>query len=86
MINYLRLLIHALRKTEAGGIARHVARRKSPRDKTPGKDDDQMAGAPYYAIYFPEKDGLLLKIEEKDLYFCRKKCRERFIESRINSF
>lgn len=50
-----------------------------PSQKT-GEIEDLMVKDPYCEVYFPKKDGVHLKIEGKDVYFCSGKCRDKFLE------
>ncbi|MCP4110547.1 MAG: hypothetical protein GY749_34335 [Desulfobacteraceae bacterium] len=43
--------------------------------------DDIMIKDPFCKIYFPRKEGVHLKIDEQDLYFCSTRCRDGFIAS-----
>ena len=43
---------------------------KTVLSKKAGEIDDVMVKDPYCEIYFPKKDGVHLKIDGKDLYFC----------------
>jgi uncharacterized protein len=49
-------------------------------DTTDAQIDDVMIKDPYCEIYFPRKDGVHLRINGKDLYFCSKECRDKFVE------
>jgi len=42
--------------------------------------DNVMIKDPFCEIYFPKKDGVHLRINGKDLYFCSKECRDKFLE------
>jgi uncharacterized protein len=54
--------------------------KKTVFDKPASQIDDVMIKDPYCEIYFPKKDGVHLRINGKDLYFCSKECRDKFIE------
>lgn len=41
--------------------------------------DDVMIKDPLCEIYFPQKDGVHLRSDGKDLYFCSKTCRDKFV-------
>ena len=41
--------------------------------------DDVMIKDPLCEIYFPKKDGVHLRSDGKDLYFCSKACRDKFV-------
>lgn len=43
--------------------------------------DDVMVKDPYCGVYFPRRDGVPLKVDGKDLYFCSNECRDKFIAS-----
>jgi len=47
---------------------------------TAAQMDDIMIKDPFCEIYFPKKDGVHLRINGKDLYFCSKDCRDKFVE------
>ena len=49
-------------------------------DRTSGEIDDIMVKDPYCQTYFPKRNGVHLRHEGKDLYFCSRECREKFIE------
>ncbi len=50
--------------------------------KTTGEIDDIMIKDPFCQVYFPKRNGVHLKADGEDLYFCSKECRDRFIEMR----
>jgi uncharacterized protein len=54
--------------------------KKAVFNKTAGQIDDVMIKDPFCEIYFPKKDGVHLRIDGKDLYFCSKECRDKFVE------
>ncbi|MDD2389971.1 MAG: YHS domain-containing protein [Desulfobacterales bacterium] len=41
--------------------------------------DDVMVKDPYCNVYFPKRTGIHLEFEGKNLYFCSKACRDKFI-------
>jgi len=45
-----------------------------------GQLEDEMVKDPYCNVYFPKRTGIHLGFEGKDLYFCSKECRDKFIE------
>ena len=47
-----------------------------------GAIDDVMLKDPYCKIYFPRKSGIHCNIDGKDLCFCSKECRDKFIASK----
>ena len=38
---------------------------------------------PYCGVYFTRRDGVDLKIDGQDLYFCSQECRDKFCEKTI---
>jgi hypothetical protein len=55
------------------------------RQRSIGQIDDIMIKDPFCETYFPKRDGIHLKFEDKDLYFCSTDCRDRFIERNSNA-
>jgi len=57
---------------------------RSPKQKvfntTAAQMDDVMIKDPYCETYFSKKDGVHLRINGKDLYFCSTECRDKFVE------
>ena len=53
--------------------------------KAAGEIDDEMVKDPYCEVYFPKRNGVHLKVDGNDLYFCSTECRDKFIESRSES-
>ncbi len=49
-----------------------------------GKIDDVMVKDPYCEIYFAKRDGVSLNIKGKDVYFCSKECKDKFLEKNVN--
>lgn len=45
----------------------------------PSQVDDVMIKDPVCGIYFPQRDGVLLKATEEVLYFCSTKCRDTYL-------
>jgi uncharacterized protein len=54
--------------------------RRTVFNKNAAQIDDVMIKDPFCEIYFPKKDGVHLRIDGKDLYFCSKDCRDKFVE------
>lgn len=45
-----------------------------------GEIDDVMVKDPYCEVYFPKRNGVHLKIDGEDLYFCSTTCRDNYIK------
>lgn len=41
-----------------------------------------MVKDPYCEAYFPQRKGVPLALDGKDLYFCSKECRDKYAASR----
>jgi len=52
---------------------------KNVSDKTAGQIDDVMIKDPYCEAYFPKRNAVHLNLNAKDLYFCSKECRDKYI-------
>ncbi len=44
--------------------------------------DDVMVQDPYCNAYFPLRNSVHLRMDEKDFYFCSKECRDKFLAGR----
>jgi len=60
----------------------NVSTKRTVTGKTTGEIDDIMVKDPFCQVYFPKRNGVHLKTDGEDLYFCSKECRDRFIEMR----
>ncbi len=58
-----------------------AANRKAVFDKAAGKIDDIMIKDPFCEVYFPKRNGVHLRFNEEDLYFCSTECRDKFLKS-----
>jgi len=47
-----------------------------------GQIDDVMVKDPVCEVYIPQKEGIRLRADGKDFYFCSPACRDRFLEAR----
>ena len=54
--------------------------KKTVFNTTAAQMDDVMIQDPFCEIYFPKKDGVHLRINGKDLYFCSEDCRDKYVE------
>ena len=58
-----------------------VFTKKTMYSNTGGELDDIMVKDPYCEIYFPKRDAVYVNLDGKDLYFCSKECRDKYIAS-----
>ena len=63
-------------------MLQNVSTKRTVAGKTTGEIDDVMIKDPFCQVYFPKRNGVHLKADGEDLYFCSKECRDRFIEMR----
>ena len=50
-----------------------------------GRIDDVMVKDPQCGAYFPRRDGVALQHAGRDLLFCSRDCRDRFITTNANT-
>ena len=53
--------------------------RKTVSRKKAGQIDDVMIKDPYCEAYFPKRNAVHLNLDDNDLYFCSKECRDKYI-------
>ncbi|MBW1836824.1 MAG: hypothetical protein JRI99_07710 [Deltaproteobacteria bacterium] len=63
-------------------ILQHTSLNRPISSKSAGQIDDIMVKDPYCEVYFPKREGVHLKVDGEDLYFCSKECRDKFIAAR----
>ncbi len=63
-------------------MLQNVSTEKTVTGETTGEIDDVMIKDPFCQVYFPKRNGVHLKADGENLYFCSKECRDRFIEVR----
>ncbi|MDY6790267.1 MAG: hypothetical protein SWH54_03255 [Thermodesulfobacteriota bacterium] len=63
-------------------MLKNVSTEKTVTGQKAGEIDDVMVKDPFCQVYFPKRNGVHLKVDGKDLYFCSRECRDRFIEMR----
>lgn len=51
------------------------------RRSTAGRIDDVMVKDPFCEMYFPQREGVHVRVGGKDLYFCSEKCRDAYLAS-----
>jgi len=63
-------------------MLQNVSTKRTVNGETTGEIDDVMIKDPFCQVYFPKRNGVHLKADGEDFYFCSKECRDRFIEVR----
>jgi hypothetical protein len=51
-------------------------------DVSVGERDDIMVKDPQCGVYFPEKDGVVLKQGREKIVFCSEKCRDEYLNKK----
>ena len=49
-------------------------------NKTSEMIDNVMVKDPYCEVYFAKRDGVHLNFKGRDVYFCSKECKDKFLE------
>jgi YHS domain-containing protein len=66
-------------------VSPKTASQRKVRPQPAGQIDDIMIKDPFCETYFPKRDGIHLKFEGKDLYFCSTECRDKFLDGHSNA-
>jgi len=53
--------------------------KKTVSGKATGQIDDVMIKDPYCEAYFPKRNAVHSNVKGNDLYFCSKKCRDKYV-------
>jgi YHS domain-containing protein len=61
-------------------MLQNVSAKRTVPGKTTGEIDDVMIKDPFCHAYFPQRNGVHLRADDEDLYFCSNECKDRFIE------
>ncbi|NQT09767.1 MAG: hypothetical protein HQ573_01165 [Desulfobacteraceae bacterium] len=80
----LGLIYFAYRTIKSLMLKSGSSKNKVSREPT-GEIDDVMVKDPYCEVYFPKRNGVYLKIDEKDLCFCSTTCRDNYIKSHLET-
>lgn len=63
-------------------MLQNTAMGKTVSQKATGEIDDVMVKDPFCEVYFPKRNGVHLRMEGKDLYFCSTRCRDEFVQQK----
>jgi len=55
---------------------------KTVSQKAAGEIDDVMVKDPFCEVYFPKRNGVHLRVDGNDLYFCSTRCRDEFVQQK----
>ncbi len=83
----IRLFFFGLLFYVAYKVIRTVMDRNAPNPRSVfrkgvGEIDDVMIKDPYCQVYFPKREGVHLRENGKDLYFCSPDCRDKFLSAK----
>lgn len=73
----LLYLFYRLLKT---WVLKETSSQKAAFEKKADLIDDVMVKDPYCEVYFAKRDGVHLTFKGKDVYFCSKECKDKFLE------
>lgn len=65
-------------------MAKSPAFRQAMSSGGAGEIDDIMVKDPSCGVYFPKRDGVHLRYDGEDFYFCSEACRNRFVSEKDN--
>jgi uncharacterized protein len=71
------VLAYRMAKSWFGGSA---VTHEKPGQKGILQADDTLVKDPQCGVYFPRRDGVVLTVKGKDLYFCSSQCAQRYLE------
>jgi len=60
------------------------AQQRTMQDNPAAEIDDDMVKDPYCGVYFAKRDGVLLRHQGQDIYFCSETCKEKYSNSNPN--
>lgn len=63
-------------------MLQNASTKKTVAGETAGEIDDVMVKDPFCQAYFPKRNGVRLKANGENLYFCSQECRDKFVEVR----
>jgi uncharacterized protein len=66
-------------------MGRTPSRRESEQGGGVGRIDDVMIQDPVCGVYFPMRDGVYLKHEGRDMYFCSPECKDTYLKQNEKS-
>ena len=60
-------------------MLQNASTKKPVAGETAGEIDDVMVKDPFCQAYFPKRNGVRLKANGEDFYFCSQECRDKFV-------
>ena len=78
---FLLVLIYLCYRVLRSWLIKDKSPQKPVLGKTAGEIEDDMVKDPFCEIYFSRRDGVHLRVDGEDLYFCSTECRDKFVAS-----
>ena len=76
---FLLVLIYLCYRVLKSCMIKDKSPQKTVFCKTAGEIEDDLVKDPFCEVYFSKRDGVHLKSDGEDLYFCSTECRDKFI-------
>lgn len=73
------LLIYTAFRIVKSWMGQNRQQRKGVNREATGELDNIMIKDPYCDVYFPRREGIHLKHNGNDLYFCSAECRDKYL-------
>ena len=78
----LGILIYICYRSLKSWLGPRAAIRQPEMEGAVDKVDDVMVKDPVCEVYFPKRNGFRFKLGGKELYFCSKECRDKFVAAK----
>ncbi len=78
---FLLVLIYLCYRVLKSWMIKDKSPQKTVFGKTASEIEDDLVKDPFCEVYFSKRDGVHLKSDGEDLYFCSTECRDKFIAS-----
>lgn len=73
------LLFYLTYRAVKSWILNNFSIEKNGQNKQQGQIDDIMIKDPFCGVYFPKRNGVHLRINGQNLYFCSSECKEKYL-------
>ena len=75
------LLIGYLAYRSFKSLIMNSSHQSTVQGNTAAEIDDDMVKDPHCGVYVAKKDGVALRLQGQDIYFCSEACREKFLSA-----
>ena len=76
------LILYVVYRIIRAWVGQSTSRTKPIFGKPAGEIEDIMIKDPYCNIYFPKREGVRLRKNGTDLYFCSTDCRDNYLKEK----